>query len=126
MNLISDVEKQVRARLAELEPLVKEHAELTRVLEMFEAARDDVATQGTRTTSRPRARTPARATSRRRQPRAEQALGLVHERPGITVAELADEMGIGTTYLYRVMPDLEREGKVAKSGKGYRPSKASR
>jgi hypothetical protein len=30
-------------------------------------------------------------------------------------------MEIGPTYLYRVMPALEREGKVRKVGKGYVP-----
>ncbi len=50
------------------------------------------------------------------------ALHLVNERPGITVAELADEMGIGTTYLYRVMPALERDGMVRKRGTGYEPA----
>jgi hypothetical protein len=35
------------------------------------------------------------------------------------VAELASELGIGTTYLYRVMPALEREGRVQKRGTGY-------
>ena len=28
-------------------------------------------------------------------------------------------MGIGTTYLYRLLPRLEREGKLRKEGKGY-------
>jgi DNA-binding HxlR family transcriptional regulator len=36
----------------------------------------------------------------------------VHGQPGITIPELAAKMGIVTTYLYRVLPALEKEGKV--------------
>ena len=51
--------------------------------------------------------------------RAAQALELVGERPGITIPELADAMGIKQNYLYRVMPGLAEEGKVTKSGRGW-------
>jgi len=30
-------------------------------------------------------------------------------------------MGIGPNYLYRVLPQLQREGKITKQGKGYHP-----
>ena len=45
-----------------------------------------------------------------------QALELVKARPGITIPELAEAMGIKQNYLYRVMPTLAEEGKVTKSG----------
>ena len=45
-------------------------------------------------------------------------------RPGITIPELADAMGIKANYLYRVMPTLESEGQVAKRDKGWHPGKA--
>jgi hypothetical protein len=51
--------------------------------------------------------------------RAQQALRLVSERPGITIPELADAMGIKQNYLYRVMPTLAGEGRVVKSGRGW-------
>ena len=38
-------------------------------------------------------------------------------RPGITIPELAEAMGIKQNYLYRVMPGLAEEGKVTKSGR---------
>ena len=47
--------------------------------------------------------------------RAVQALELVKARPGITIPELAEAMGIKQNYLYRVMPTLAEEGKVTKS-----------
>ena len=41
--------------------------------------------------------------------------------PGITIPELASKMGIKHNYLYRVLPGLEKEGKVRKVGKGWHP-----
>ena len=42
-------------------------------------------------------------------------------KPGITIPELADSMGIQANYLYRVMPGLQKDGKVKKRGKGWHP-----
>ena len=60
-------------------------------------------------------------TGRRGRPRgsgtrAIQALELVKARPGITIPELAEAMGIKQNYLYRVMPGLAEEGKVISQG----------
>jgi ribosomal protein S25 len=51
--------------------------------------------------------------------RAAQALSLVQGQPGITTPELAAKMGIATSYLYRVLPGLEKEGKIRKDGPGW-------
>ena len=51
--------------------------------------------------------------------RAKQALELVRTRPGITISEMAEAMGIQPNYLYRVMPDLAKSGEVTKSGRGW-------
>ena len=56
--------------------------------------------------------------------RAAQALSFVKGQPGITIPELAAKMGIKQNYLYRVLPGLESEGKVSKSGRGWHPRKA--
>ena len=56
--------------------------------------------------------------------RSAQALALVQEQPGIAVPELATKMGIKQNYLYRVLPGLEKEGKVFKEGRGWRPKEA--
>lgn len=53
--------------------------------------------------------------------RAAQALSFVQQQPGITIPELAARMGIKQNYLYRVLPALEEEGKVAKQGRGWHP-----
>lgn len=51
--------------------------------------------------------------------RAAQALSLIQGQPGITIPELAAKMGIATNYLYRVLPGLEKEGKIRKDGRGW-------
>jgi hypothetical protein len=59
---------------------------------------------------------------RRRGGRSEQAIKLIKQNPGITVSELGKKMRLkAPNYLYRVLPDLEREGRIRKKGKGYHP-----
>jgi hypothetical protein len=46
----------------------------------------------------------------------------VRSRPGIKIPEIASELSIEPNYLYRVMPGLEKEGKITRdSDKGYHP-----
>jgi hypothetical protein len=72
-----------------------------------------------------RRREPAVAQVRPRGRRAEQALELIAEHPGITIRELASQMGLkGPHYLYRVLPRLEGENLIAKKGSGYRIAKS--
>lgn len=54
--------------------------------------------------------------------RAAEALAFVQGQPGITIPELAAKMGIKQNYLYRVLPGLEQEKKVAKRGRGWHPA----
>jgi hypothetical protein len=56
--------------------------------------------------------------------RATEALSLVRGAPGITIPELAAKMGIKQNYLYRVLPGLEKEGKLEKKGRGWHPKGA--
>jgi hypothetical protein len=69
-----------------------------------------------------RSSTPRRAGRRKGSgTRAAEALAFVTGQPGITIPELAAKMGIKQNYLYRVLPSLEQEGKVAKQGRGWHP-----
>jgi DNA-binding IclR family transcriptional regulator len=43
---------------------------------------------------------------------------------GITIPELAAKMGIKQNYLYRVLPGLQKEGKVRKRGRTWFPRAA--
>ena len=128
-DFLEEKRKEISQRLKELRPLVDEYHRL----EAAEQALSGVGGNGGSRTASPggsasrRARS-ARAkgpgTGRRGRPRgsgtrANQALELVKSRPGITIPELAEAMGIKQNYLYRVMPGLADEGKVTKSGRGW-------
>jgi hypothetical protein len=126
---------EIAARLRELEPLVAEY----RQLEAASAAlaglpgaaapaprtarrgRPAAATTRTRTATRSRRTS---TTGRRGRPRgsgtrAIQTLDLVKSKPGITIPEIASAMGIKQNYLYRVLPGLEKDGKVVKRDRGW-------
>jgi len=64
-----------------------------------------------------------RSTGRRRRrgnTRADQAVKIIGENPGIKVSELGKKMKLNhPNYLYRVLPDLEKEGRVRRKGTGY-------
>jgi hypothetical protein len=69
-----------------------------------------------------RARKPGRPRGRRGgNTRANQALELVRQRPGITIPEIATELKIEPNYLYRVMPKLVGDGHVKRDGQGWHP-----
>jgi hypothetical protein len=113
--------KEIRDRLRELKPMVDEYNRL-------EAAA--TALEGMNGSSAPRRRGPGRprgsrsTTTRRRgrrggNTRATQALELVRSRPGITIPEMAQQMGIKQNYLYRVLPGLEADKQVKKQGRGW-------
>jgi hypothetical protein len=53
--------------------------------------------------------------------RGAEALALIQGQPGITIPELATKMGIKQNYLYRVLPGLKQESKIAKKGRGWHP-----
>jgi CRP-like cAMP-binding protein len=119
-DFLDEKRKEIQDRLKELRPLVDEFHRL----EAAERALSGV-DGGTKTAAPTRRRrSSASSNGRRGRPRgsgtrAAQALELVGERPGITIPELADAMGIKQNYLYRVMPGLAGEGKVTKSGRGW-------
>jgi hypothetical protein len=122
-DFLEEKRREIQQRMKELKPLVDEF----RRLEEAEAALAGVDGGGGPTPAR-RSRRGASASSgnggRRGRPkgtgtRAVQALELVRARPGITIQELADAMGIKQNYLYRVMPTLADEGQIVKSGRGW-------
>jgi hypothetical protein len=67
---------------------------------------------------------PRGTTTRRRRrsgsTRADQAVRIIKQNPGITVSELGKKMKLNApNYLYRVLPDLQKEGRIRRKGKGY-------
>lgn len=68
------------------------------------------------------AATPRRRQRRRRGgTRADQALSLIEKQPGIDASAVAKTMKIKPNYLYRVLGDLEKVGRVKKQGRQYFP-----
>jgi len=65
--------------------------------------------------------TPRRRRKRRGGTRADQAVSLIEGQPGISAADVAKTMKIKPNYLYRVLGDLEKEGRVKKDGRQYYP-----
>jgi sugar-specific transcriptional regulator TrmB len=72
----------------------------------------------------------AKGTGKRRRrrrggTRAEQALKQVADNPGIRASEIATNMSIKPNYVYRVMSELQADGKVRKEGRGYHAEAAA-
>jgi predicted Rossmann fold nucleotide-binding protein DprA/Smf involved in DNA uptake len=81
------------------------------------ASRGRSAGSGTGTTGIPR-----RRRKRRGGTRADQAVKLIESQPGISASDVAKTMKIKPNYLYRVLGDLEKEGRVKKDGRQYHPT----
>lgn len=112
MTLIKDLEEQIRSRMQELQPYVDEYAKLEALLPVLADA-------PTRTPSS-RAHRRIRSSRRDSGGRGAEALRIIRGNPGVTVSQLAGQLGIGPTYLYKILPALERDGLVEKVGRGYR------
>ena len=146
-DFLTTKRQEIAARLSELQPLVDEYRQLEAAAAALDglpgattsrarsaaarpaAARATAARPARRRRARPAAtRTPrtraAASTGRRGRPRgsgtrALQTLELVKATPGITIPEIAAAMGIKQNYLYRVLPGLEKDGKVVKRDRGW-------
>jgi sugar-specific transcriptional regulator TrmB len=104
----------LKERISELE---SELGKLQRALANLTDGR-----QGRRGPGRPRGSTGGGTRRRRRRrggTRADQAVKLIQQNPGITASEIARQMKIQPNYLYRVLGDLQKEGRVKKSGRSY-------
>lgn len=62
---------------------------------------------------------PRKRRKRRGGTRADQAVKLIESQPGISASDVAKTMKIKPNYLYRVLGDLEKEGRVKKDGRQY-------
>ena len=113
-DFLDEKKREIEARLKELRPLVDEFHRL----EAAAAALDGVGSAAGSTA-------PARRGPRGSGTRSKQALELVRTRPGITIPEIAEAMGIQQNYLYRVLPALQKDGLVRKDGRGWQPREAA-
>jgi hypothetical protein len=124
-DFLDEKRKEIQARLKELRPLVDEFHRLEAAERALSGVGATTANgSGATATRRTRRSSGGGGGGRRGRPRgsgtrAQEALKLVTERPGITIPEMAEAMGIKQNYLYRVMPTLAEEGRVVKSGRGW-------
>jgi sugar-specific transcriptional regulator TrmB len=65
---------------------------------------------------------PRRRRRRKGGTRADQAVNLIESQPGISASDVAKTMKIKPNYLYRVLGDLEKEGRIKKDGRQYYPA----
>jgi len=106
------VRREIRARMAELEPIQEEYDRLTEA-----ASRLTAITVTPHASRRP-------IPQRHRQPavrgtRVTQALEAITHQPGITPREIAAKIGVNVTYAYRVLRPLQDSGKIQRVGKGW-------
>jgi DNA invertase Pin-like site-specific DNA recombinase len=122
-NVLDEARDLLQKRLADLD---EERQRLERAL----AELGGKAPSGKRSPGRPRGSkssagtaTPAAPKKRRRKrqggTRADQAVNLITGEPGISASDVAKQMKIKPNYLYRVLGDLQKEGRVKKSGRSY-------
>src|SRR3954462_7951465 len=122
-DFLDEKRSELKQRLDELLPLVEEY----RRLEAAIAALDGVNPNGG-ASKRRRGGSDGNGNGdgngRRGRPRGsgtrgKQALELVRSTPGITIPEIAEQMGIQQNYLYRVLPALQKDGLIRKEGRGW-------
>ena len=127
-DFLEEKRREIAQRLKELRPLVDEYHRLEAAEQALSGVGNGSGARSSGPAAAPRRARAGRAkgsgTGRRGRPRgsgtrAAEALELVKARPGITIPELAEAMGIKQNYLYRVMPTLAEEGQVVKSGRGW-------
>jgi hypothetical protein len=122
-DLIESQQREIAQRLDELRPIVTEYQRLEEAAKALGSV-----SGGPSRPSKPskrRAQHGGGGRRRGRRPgggaRAQEAQAIVTAQPGITIPEIAQKMGIQGNYLYRVMPSLQKEGKVSKKGSGWHP-----
>ena len=120
-NVLDEARSLVKKRLAELDDERKRlERALTDLGDGKTARRGPGRPRGSASTSKKGA--PRRRRRRRGGTRADQAVSLVESSPGINASAIAKTMKIKPNYLYRVLGDLEKEGRVKKKGRQYHPA----
>jgi predicted Rossmann fold nucleotide-binding protein DprA/Smf involved in DNA uptake len=130
-NVIDEARELLERRLADLHD---ERQRLERALAELggKVKRSPGRPRGSATTSTPSAPStpstpkasggPKKRRRRRGGTRADQAVDLITSQPGISASDVAKTMKIKPNYLYRVLGDLEKEGRVKKDGRQYYPA----
>ncbi|WP_354698686.1 hypothetical protein DSM112329_04376 [Paraconexibacter sp. AEG42_29] len=136
-DFLDEKKREIDERLRELRPLVEEFHRLEAASAALEGVSVAPVPSGKRA-SRPARKSAAgdggdggggggggRGRPKGSGTRSKQAMAAVRDQPGITIPELAQTMGIAQNYLYRVMPELQKDGMVRKEGRGWFPVEAA-
>jgi hypothetical protein len=129
-NVLDEARELLEGRLAELDEerrkLERALAELGGKVKRSPGRPRGSAGSGSGTTSSastPKASGgPKKRRRRRGGTRGDQAVELITSQPGISASDVAKTMKIKPNYLYRVLGDLEKEGRVKKDGRQYYPA----
>ena len=119
-DLLKDIREQLDARLAQLRPLVDEHARLNAAMKALSetkprAAGATPASSPVKTTSARARKPPPPAKPRKRAPRGanrQAVLRAASERPGATRAELAAVSGVDPNTLSALLARLVKAGEL--------------
>lgn len=120
-DVVAEAADLLRGRIRELD---SERAKLERALASLTDGREGKRGPGRPRSSNARSSSSASKGGRRRRrrrggTRAEQAMKLIADKPGMGAAEIARDLGIKPNYMYRVLTELQGEGKVRKDGRAY-------
>ncbi len=122
-DFVDSTVKDIDSRLTELRQEVEKLEAARAALVGGRRGRGRPATTNGTATRRRTTRAAGRPRGRRGgNTRANQALALVREKPGITSPQIADALKIEPNYLYRVMPKLVEDGQVKRDGQGWHPA----
>jgi hypothetical protein len=121
-NVLDEARELVLKRLADLDDERKRLERALAELGGKAARRAPGRPRGSSRKSRTGTTAPRRRRRRRGGTRADQALSLIAKDPGISASDVAKAMKIKPNYLYRVLGDLEKEGRVKKKGRQYFPA----
>jgi MarR family len=142
-DFLTKQRQQIEARLKELQPAHEEYLTLLKARDALASVKPANGRRGPgrppgrppakrgpgrprgsrtgtgRTTATNGRRTRARGRGRRSNTRADQALTIIKQNPGINVADIAKRMGIRQNYLYRVTAGLEKQRLVRRRDGGF-------
>lgn len=117
-NALEEARELLHKRLADLD---EERKRLERALAQL-GGKVTRRAPGRPRRSSSKAGAPKKRRKRRGGTRGDQAVALIEKQPGISASDVAKAMKIKPNYLYRVLGDLEKEGRVRKDGRQYYPT----
>ncbi len=124
-DLLDGIQRDIRARMDQLRPLVSEYEQLRQAMAALEgvpAERKPAAAKPRATSPRRRKRAPAGANR-------ERVLAAVQDNPGASASQIANASGVPRTVVYGVLRRLTDDGVIEKRddserGTGYVPASA--